>query len=371
MVKYISALILVMIGLHASGQVVINVQLPASNIYLKNQLWNLSVVNAGATEPTVRVELLLTDVSSNQPILSGISGVLRLKKGVTQINSLSASPLTYNILNAGYNIDANPGGFLPVGFFNVCFRVLAVGEVSERLAEECDVIEIEPLSPPQLILPFDQDTVHLTRPLFVWAAPAPQIFLASAPLYDLALVEVMPSQTSADAIQQNMPVYFQSGISTTAHPYPASSPELDTARLYAWQITVRNNVNVSMAKSEIWTFRVQKQAHDTAVVTNGQAYSRLSRSNAGSVTIAKGQLSFVYYNELNEASVKIRIYDISSSYKAVHLDSPVCAMRFGQNLVQYNLPGNGNFIDKHVYLLELVNGRNETWYLKFQYRQPE
>ena len=48
MMKYISLLLLVLIGLDAQSQVVINMQLPPSSIYLKNQLWNLSLVNAGS-----------------------------------------------------------------------------------------------------------------------------------------------------------------------------------------------------------------------------------------------------------------------------------------------------------------------------------
>jgi hypothetical protein len=370
MKKYVFILLMFFAAFQAWGQVVINVQLPASNLYLKNQLWNLSLVNAGAPMQA-RVEVLLTDVSSNQPVLSGISGIMHLKNGITQINSSSASPLTYNVLNAGYNIDANPAGFLPIGIFNICFRVLTVGEVSERIAEECEIIEIEPLSPPQLILPYDQDTLETTRPLFIWLAPAPQIFMTSAPLYDLKLVEVLPSQTSSDAIQQNMPVYFQSNISSTAQPYPASSSELDTSKLYAWQVTVRNNINALLAKSEIWTFKVKKQLQDTAIVMNGYAYARLSRTNDASISIARGKLYFGYYNELNENAVRIKIFDISNSRKKVQLASDACAVSFGQNLVEYDLAENGNFIHRHIYLFELLNGRGETWYLMFEYRQPQ
>ena len=121
MKKYIPVLLMLLFVLGAQGQVVVNVQLPASNLYLKNQLWNLSLVNAGPSVQ-VRVEVLLTDVSSNQPVLSGISDIMQLKNGLTQINASSASPLTYNVLNGAYNIDANPGGFLPIGIFNICFR---------------------------------------------------------------------------------------------------------------------------------------------------------------------------------------------------------------------------------------------------------
>lgn len=371
MIKHLILLFIGLAALRAPAQVVMNVQLPASGIYLKSQLWNLSLINAGTTEPDVRVEILLTDAASNQPVLSGISGVLHLKKGVTPVNASSAAPLTYNVLSAGYNVDANPGGFLPIGIFNICYRVLATGEVTERLAEECELIEIEPLSPPVLILPFNEDSVQTTRPLFVWLAPAPLIFMTGPPLYDLKLVEVLASQTSADAMQQNAPVYFQSNITATAHPYAASSPELDTSKLYAWQITVRNNVNAPLAKSEIWTFTVQKHPQDTVIVFNGDAYSLLSRMNDASLSVAAGKLHFSYYNELNEPFVNLGIYDVSNSRKKIQLSNAACEVHVGQNLVSYDLPANGDFTHRHIYLLELVNGRNEKWYLKFEYRQPE
>ena len=368
MKKLVPIIISAFFGLQAFGQVVINVQLPASSIYLKNQLWNLSLVNADAWEPNIRIELLLTDVATNQPVLSAISGQMILRKGVTQVNPTSASPVTYNVLNPGYNVDANPMGYLPLGTFNICYRLLALGHTSERVAEECEIIEIEPLSPPQLILPFDEDTLLVTRPLFTWLAPSPQIFMSN-PSFDLNVVEVLPSQNSASAIQQNIPVYSETNLSLTAQSYPASYPELDTAKLYAWQITAKNNNN-SVAKSEVWTFRIKQYHPDTSTISNGVSYSKLRRVNDAAFTIASGKLNFEYVNELNETAVHIKIFDISNSGKLVALDTDSCQVQFGQNLVQFDLDDNGTFISKRIYLFELVNGRNEKWYLRFQYKQP-
>ena len=351
------------------SQVVINLQLPASSIYVKNQLWNLSLVNGSTYEPNIRVEVLLSDINTGLPVLSGTSNLVRLKKGVTQINSTSVSPITYNIINGGYNIDANPNGFLPIGIFNVCFRVIAIGEASEQLAEECDVIQIEPLGPPTLILPFDEDTVQESRPLFTWLAPTPQFFM-NRPSFDLTLVEVMPTQTSSSAIQQNIPVYFQSNINFTTQLYPASYPQLDPSKLYAWQITARSNNN-PVVKSEIWTFRIKKNDVIDPKVIKSSSYSRLRQINDAAFAMAKGNLNFEYANELNESSVNIKIYDLSNSRKQVPISEDTCHVHFGQNLIQYDLNAVGNFINKHIYLFELTNGRNETWYIRFEFRKED
>jgi len=369
MMKYISLLLLVLIGLDAQSQVVINMQLPPSSIYLKNQLWNLSLVNAGSDLSNIRVEVLLSDASNNQPVLSGVSGIIRLKKGITQINSNNASPFAYNVLSPGYNVDANPMGFLPIGIFNICFRVVAVGEIAEQLGEECDVVELDPLSPPQLVLPFDEDTISVNRPLFTWIAPGPQS-LMNNPTFDLTLVEVLPMQNSSSAIQQNMPIYFQPNIRLTSQQYPFTYPQLDAAKTYAWQITARSN-NYAIAKSEVWTFRIGTEVARKKIRQENFSYARLGRGNDAAFTIANGKLYYEYANEVNEPSVNINIYDISNSRKKISLSADTVAVHLGQNLMIYDLEGEGGFINKHIYLFELHNGRNETWYIKFEYRQPE
>ncbi|WP_315819556.1 hypothetical protein [Paraflavitalea speifideaquila] len=74
-------------------------------------------------------------------------------------------PITYNPGSAGYAVDPSPEGFLPIGLFNICYTAIRIeSDAVDRLGEECETIEIEPVSPPQLMIPMDEEQVTITRP---------------------------------------------------------------------------------------------------------------------------------------------------------------------------------------------------------------
>lgn len=352
------------------AQVIVNVQLPAAGIHLKSQLWAVSLINTLSEEPSVTIEVLVTDVQTNQPVLSGVSAILRLKKGVTQITAATASPIVYNVLNAGYNIDANPMGFLPIGMFSICYRVNRVdGDRNERLAEECETIEIEPIGPPMLVLPFDEDEIETTRPLFSWIAASPHALFQNA-LYDLTLVEVLPAQLGSDAIQQNMPLLIQRNISMTSQPYPAGFPGLDSSKTYAWQVTAKNNTS-SIVKSEVWVFRIKRPIRDSTTLVNHRFFAKVRRQDDAAYAIFKGTARYEYNNELNDSVIQVKLFDISRSKKEIPLDSFSYSVRVGQNLMSLDLQDLSGIIHNHFYLLEITNSRLERWYLKFEYRKPD
>lgn len=352
-----------------NAQVVIGLQLPPAGLKIKSQLWNASLINAGSEEFDVKLEILLTDVSNNQPVLSGVSKTFQLKKGVTQVTANYADPVIYNVLASGYGIDANPTGFLPIGVFNICYRVIRVStDLEERLAEECETIEIEPVSPPLLLVPFDEEKIETTRPLFIWLPPAPQTLFNNL-FYDLKLVEIGDGQSAADAITNNLPVYVQSGIPLTTQAYPASYPELDTAKTYAWQVIAKNNSS-PVAESEIWTFKVKQYSLFIDSMAHAEYYSKLRAENDASYIVCTGILFFELTNELNVENIDIKIIDLSSpSRNVVSLETPSLAVKRGQNFLKLDLR-NASLTDRHIYQLQVSNLNKEKWFLKFEYRQP-
>ncbi|MCP2937171.1 hypothetical protein NK983_31220, partial [Salmonella enterica subsp. enterica serovar Typhimurium] len=85
------------------------------------------------------------------------------------------------------------------------------------------------------LIPADSEHVELTRPFFTWIPPTP-LNLFSNLNYSWTLVEVQPTQSAADAIQQNIPVLSQTGLLTTNFQYPPGMAELDTGKTYAWRV---------------------------------------------------------------------------------------------------------------------------------------
>lgn len=349
------------------AQVILNLQLPPMGLTVKPQLWNMSLVNTGTVNVDVRVEVVLTDVSTGQRVLTGTSNVFLLPKGVKQVRVADVVPVTYSIGNPGYMVDPGQDGFLPVGVFTVCYSVIRVGEVPEKLSEECETVEVEPVSPPQLVMPADNEELVVTRPAFTWLPPAPYNSPNSL-LYDWLLVEVQPTQSAADAIQQNIPVLARGNVSFASFQYPLSMAELDTGKIYAWRITAKNNSS-AIANSEVWTFRIKRDP-DSKTTTPTGYFARLHKEDNAAYVLCNGILRFEYTNEVNSSEAGIKIIDISSAArKQIVLDSSTYTVRMGQNFMQLDLRDTPGMISKHMYLLELHNTTQERWYLRFEYRK--
>jgi hypothetical protein len=345
---------------------VITLQLPPAGITVKSQLWNFSLLNASGNDMDVQVEVTLTDLSTNQRVLTGSSRLFRLPKGIKQVQAADVTPVTYNVNNPSYGVDASPVGFLPIGSFAVCFSVLKINnDATERLGEECETVEIEPINPPMLVLPEDSGHIEQTRPLFTWLPPSP-FNLFNNIRYDWVLVAIMPTQTAAAAVQDNVPVLSQSNTGSNTFQYPLSLPELDSSKLYAWQVTAKNN-NSPIAKSEIWTFRIVKENSVTIIKTVNKVYAKLRRYNDASFVQSGNTLYYEYLNEINDPSAAVKVWDISSNTrKELLLDNARPVLQFGQNFMSLDL-SNQQLVNKHVYLFELTNSKNEQWYLKFEY----
>lgn len=353
------------------GQVVMTLQLPPLGLTIKPQLWNLSLINTLDEALTVRIEMEMTDISTGLRVFKGTSRTFSLPRGTKQVQQGDLAPINYEAGNPGYAVDLSPDGFLPVGVFNICYAVLRVNnDAPEQLTEECITLEVEPLSPPQLVIPLDSEYVEFTRPFFAWMPPAP-VNSYSTMLYDWILVEVQPTQTAADAIQQNIPVFTQQNVLQTTFQYPLSMPELDSSKLYAWRITAKNNTS-PVANSEIWTFRVRKYEQGVTPVVPPGYFAKMHREENSAFTICTGILRFEFQYDQNIPAASILIYDISSNQrKRIDLDSTTFSMKYGQNFIQLDLRETSGIINNHMYLVELTDGKNEKWFLKFELRENQ
>lgn len=370
MKKIVCSLLLLLLIHFSNGQVILTSQIPASGVYLKNQLWNFSIVNSGGANIIIQIKLSFTDVSNGQKIFTATSGYYTLTQPVTQLQANNLRPIVYNVVNNSYNVDANPDGFLPVGHFEICLEVTQInGDLVTTLAEDCSPAEIEPISPPILIDPANEDSSYNKRPFFSWLSPTPVTGFSNLS-YDFSLVIVESIQSAGDAVQQNIPLFFQAGVTANSLLFPSSLPELDTSKLYAWQVAANSNNN-AVAKSEIFTFKVRDYTIDTMQLTFNEYYVPLKMANDASYSIFGNEIKFEYLNEINDSTMSFSIRDISGSEKSIAIDSPCVQLTFGQNFIKKDISLYPGLITNHIYLLEFINSRSERWYLKFEYRKPE
>lgn len=369
MKKRIFIALLLLPGLFTQAQLIINLQAPPAGVVQKSQLWNILVTNTRGGNIDASINMMMTNSQTGEQVLSAITGTVIFPPGNTMLNAAQLVPVQYNILSSSYNIDPGQNGFLPPGNFTVCynFNFIATHGIA---AQACNAVMVEPLSPPQLILPEDQTAIENTDfPQFFWLPPAPMNLFTNLQ-YDLSLVQMNPGQSAADALQTNIPVLYQQGISGTSLLYPPSAPALQTGVQYAWKVVAKNNLS-PVSASEVWTFTLKTPGADNVRLSE-LPYTRLKKDGESGYSVCYGKLKFAYINETADTAWNLTVYDISSMNRIpVALDMDSIRLKRGLNLEQIDVSGNRLFVNQHIYLLELQNSRNEVWRMRFEYLKPD
>jgi hypothetical protein len=345
--------------LQMDAQVVMTTQLPPVGVTQKSQLWNLVVANASSSVVEVQIELSLLNLQTGQTVLTGTGRRLVLPKGAKVVQWGDVQPVVYNAAGSS-GVDANPNGFLPVGNYKACYNLMRyVSDQKEVIAEECADIEIAPLSPPQLVLPADGDTLETLSPQFSWLPPAPATLFQKLS-YELKVVEVLPGQSHGDAIQNNLPLLGIDRLTQPFYPYPASSKALEKGKQYLWQVTAKD-INQYEGKTEVWLFSTRQE--ESVQTSPSTVYARLQRGNSGAVIPVQETLRIAYVNQGGDSTAA---YQISASEND------------GQVITKgtFRLVGGENFLDLPLrsirglhagghYRFRLVSRQGEAWEVQF------
>jgi hypothetical protein len=122
------------------GQIGI-IPLAVSPLFLKTQLWNVSVSNTGATTQG-RIQMDMKDMQTHQSVLSAVSAPFRIATGASMVQLQAMEPITYSY-NSPVVVDRTPNGPLPVGQYQVCYQLLlSIGETQGPVAEDCEEIAV-------------------------------------------------------------------------------------------------------------------------------------------------------------------------------------------------------------------------------------
>jgi hypothetical protein len=363
MKKYALLLLLGIVG-RVQAQVTLALQVPPAGVVQKSQLWNMVLVNGNNSNYEVEVSITLLSTADNNPVLTATGRSVVLSKGARQLKYTDFTPVSYKYLSPAFNVDLRPEGFLPVGSYTACYTVSRwVSDGYEPLTEDYIALEVQPLSPPVLNTPGDQEVLATSYPQFTWLPPAP-LHLFSDLTYDVIITRVEAGQVPQSAIQQNIPAYNEGRNRTNFLNYPASYTALDTGITYAWCVIARNNSQF-VAQSDIWTFSVSGKSF-TPVHKEGASYVRLSREMNTADAICEGEVLVSYQNEAKDTTVQFVITPLGDNKEAVPVAGTLTLVP-GQNFIQLPVHITRQLIHQQRYRFELLNTRQEHWYSKFQY----
>jgi hypothetical protein len=352
---------LTLVAIMTYAQATITLQVPPFGVLLKSQLWNMLLVNTGSRSLSVRIDMVMLDQKTNQPVMTGTTMPFVLDRGPKQIREKDLQPIQYTYSGAAALADRDPNGMLPIGNYEVCYTLIALSETNVPLAQSCIQLAVDPLSPPLLNTPADESKIYTASPQFTWLPPTPVAMFGDLS-YDLVLVEVLPGQGNADAIQQNIPVYTGGLIHSLYLNYASSFTDLDTGRLYAWRIVAMSNGQPA-AMSDIWTFRVVTPPLPALPRKTNDPYLELKRDIDPTIAAGSATLRVTYDNAAADTVVHYTITSLNDAGNPVVQQGPLTLER-GRNLLEVKLT-QGGYARQKVYLFQLVNSRNETWNLKF------
>jgi hypothetical protein len=359
--KRLLLVLLILWTLVSQAQISMTLQVPPIGVMVKNQLWNMLLVNTSGRSRLVSISLVLLDQKTNQPVLTGSTLPFMLDKGAKQIQAKDLGPIQYTYNGPAVLGDRDPNGLLPVGSYQACYTVVIQEKEGQPAIENCIQLVVDPLSPPLLNSPADEGKIYTTSPQFTWLPPTPTGIFSDLS-YTLVLVEVLPGQGKADAVEQNIPIYSGGFIRNLYLNYATSYASLDTGRLYAWRI-VAMNAGQPAAMSEIWTFRVVKAPLPSLRVTH-DPYLSLKRGLDPAVATGSATLRLTYDNVPADTVVHYTISGLNDPGNPVVQQGQLSLAR-GQNMLLVTLSKTAGYDSKKIYLFQIVNGRNESWTLKF------
>lgn len=348
-----------LLSVAARAQINLTLQVPPFGVLMKNQLWNMTLINTGNAAVAVQLGLTMVDERTDQPVLSASVPTIILNRGARQIQAKDLNPIIYTYESPAVT-DRNPNGLLPVGQYRVCYTV-SRGPDAGAPIENCIELAVDPMSPPLLNTPANEAQIYTASPQFTWLPPTPAGIFGDLS-YDLVLVEVLSGQAIADAIEMNVPVYSGGLLHDPYLNYATSYASLDTGRLYAWRIVALNNGQPA-AMSDIWTFRVVTPPVPSLHTINNP-YLTLKRGLDPSVAVGTVNMRFNYDNVPADTVVHYTITSLSDAGNPV-VQQGQLSLRRGENLLQIALSKTAGYDPKKIYLFQLFNSRNETWTVKF------
>ena len=317
------------------------VPLAVSPIYLKAQLWNLTISYTGTAPVQGRIQLDMKDMQTHQSVLSAVSTAFRVASGATMVQMQSMEPIIYSY-NSPAVIDRSANGMLPLGQYQVCYQlILTYGENQTAVAEDCEEIAVEPLSPPLLTMPENDSVLTILTPNFTWVPPAPVTMFAEL-TYDVLISEVYDGQSITDAIQKNLPLQQAQGLSQPFLSFPLTGPQLEDGKTYAWQVVARDQRQYA-AKSEVWSFRTPVIRN---LATSGSGMYILMDDHSGGMGVSDSATVHIkYISTLAAYQTPVQVKDQSGNV----LLSATVLIRQGDNYL--DIPLNGSFQSKHNYIV--------------------
>jgi len=342
------------------------VSIANTNLYPYNvtpkSMMQITIINQG-NDAKVRIDAGVYN-SSNQELLHVISGPVVLKSGVNII-----SPASVIIASANYST-SNQGNYLktkhqlPSGVFTYCVVLTPLEglEEGDEYCQDIDAVDNEFL---YLVYPADKDTVDTPNPVLSWAHSEPFSILSEGEFFRIVVVELNQKDQSAEAgVIANPPIFIKDFLQKHQVPYPFDAKKLEPGKRYGWQVQKISKGTV-INKTEAWEFTLYKKEE-----IKEHMFTTLKRKlDGGFYHVYNEKIYFKFDEKYVSSVVKCQILNEKREVLKPELDnvknSSENGMTKSTGYNQYVFDLSGYKLETGFYILEVYNGKNEKFQLKF------
>lgn len=223
---------------------------PPGQMFIED-LWRIQVDNP--TEETFHAYLYMEISESYEGLIARAeSGDFYIPPGVKILSSSEISPIDADFFNSEYETIVGNAGSFPAGNYTVIL-ILYDYLTGEPIGEGEFYQYVENPSPPELITPFDEESIEDSySTIFSWLPPVPAGLEIRT--YNIRVVEILEGQNKTQAITSNPAWFEEQDLLSTSLVFPISARTFENGSQYAWQVEAFNQGSVSIGSSEIWSF---------------------------------------------------------------------------------------------------------------------
>lgn len=237
---------IVSIGLQNTfAQVSVKLQQPPPNQLRSTDIWNLTLTNTSRNTLQVSLAGTLEEAGAGL-VVDGTSKEFSLPPGIKRITYDDVKTGNVNFKSGKWREAFKRTGNAPSGDYTICIYVK--DKSGSEIGSDCINQTVEISGPPQLISPADGEEIAAgLLPTFTWLPPMP---IPPDAEYTLKIVEVLGNQSPEEAFNRNIIFFQRKGIKGTMFQYPLSEKKFETAKKYAWMVSMGD------LKSDIWVFKI-------------------------------------------------------------------------------------------------------------------
>ena len=329
---------------------------PAKQFFI-DDLWKSTLINTSTSSINVYVQFQIRD-NATSDVLTLTTQVITLTAGANHLNSSEGISGKWVYGNSEASTILHSTGKLPYGHYTYGILVYSA-YTSKPLGSNNDEIDVQPMLPPELASPRNEDTISIKYPVLSWIPPRPIIGLSI--IYSLRLVALQANQSPSEGLLEDAPLLNLENLSSTYTTYPASAQELQAGTTYAWQVGASYE-GYSLGVTDVWVFTPKPPEPPP---TDPMIYPVATKVSDAHFYVTHGIFRFAYKNMAGDKTLSYTITRMDNRAKVKNL--PVAQVQAGMNELNIDLKKNLDLVTGKYYILEIKDKKGHTYKLTFIY----